>query len=200
MQAVTSLMFTALNQVLQQRPVTAVAFFGVYDMRQSFLFMPMNGLGQALISIAAYNYGAGKTERVRQADRITTISAAVIALIGTALFFLFGKQLLLLFAASEEMLQLGVPALRIISLTFLPASLTMITGYYRSDLGDGVTNMLSAILRQFLPLVSCAYLLARVTGSSSVWFAFWISEACGPLYALWRRRRTEVMPAVREDA
>jgi Na+-driven multidrug efflux pump len=131
-----------------------------------------------------YNYGAARPDRIREGAKIIYLSAGLTALAGTAVFHLFGGSLLRLFSVGEAMLSLGIPALRIISLTFFPASMTMITGYFASGLGDGVTNMAASFLRQFVPLIPCAFLLARHGGIGMVWYAFWISEAAGLAYAL----------------
>ena len=189
MQAMTSFMVTAFNAILLPFSSTAVAFFGVYYKLQNFLFMPMNGLGQAAIPIAGYNYGAGRPERILEAGKIIYISACSVSLAGTAVFHLFGGSLLGLFSAGEAMRELGIPALRIISLTFVPAGVTMITGYFASGLGDGITNMAAAFLRQFVPLIPCAFFLARYGGIGRVWYAFWISEAAGLVFALFRLRK-----------
>ena len=186
MQAMTSLMVTAFNAILLPFSSAAVAFFGVYYKLQNFLFMPMNGLGQAAIPIAGYNYGARRPDRILEAGKILYISACAVSLAGTLIFHLSGGPLLCLFSAGEAMLDLGIPALKIISLTFVPAAVTMITGYFASGLGDGMTNMTAAFLRQFVPLIPCAFLLARYLGIGRVWYAFWISEAAGLIFALVR--------------
>lgn len=84
------------------------------------------------------------------------------------------------------MLAIGVPALRVISISFAVASVTMITGYFLSGLGDGVTNMVGAFLRQFVPLIPAAWLFAKFGGIQAVWYAIWISEICGAVYAVAR--------------
>ena len=189
MQAMNSMMVTAFNAILLPFSSTAVAFFGVYYKLQNFLFMPMNGLGQAAIPIIGYNYGARNKERILQAAKITYVAAAIIAVIGTVIFQLFGGVLLGIFSASQTMLEIGVPALRIISVSFVFASITMMTGYIASGLGDGTTNMIGSILRQFVPMIPVAYLLARIGGIDRVWYAIWISEILGMLYSLIRMRR-----------
>ncbi len=189
MQAMTSVMVTALNTILITISSTAVAFFGVYYKLQNFLFMPMNGLGQASIPIVGYNFGAGKKERIIQASKVVYLAGIVIALVGMVIFQVFGGGLLNLFAASEEMLAMGIPALRIISLSFVFASVTMITGYVASGLGDGITNMCGAFIRQFCPLIPCAYLLVGIGGITSVWYSILISEAAGVLYSAIRARK-----------
>lgn len=188
-QAMISLMVSAFNAILLPISGTAVAFFGVYYKLQNFLFMPMNGLGQAAIPIVGYNYGARNRERIKEASKVVYIAAAVIAVIGTAVFQLFGRPLLDIFSASEAMLEIGVPALRVISVSFLPAAVTMITGYLASGLGDGVTNMVGAFLRQFVPLLPCAYLLSKIGGVGALWYAFWISEVVGILFSVCRMSR-----------
>ena len=189
MQAMTSVMVTAFNAILLPFSTTAVAFFGVYYKLQSFLFMPMNGLGQAMIPIVGYNHGARNRDRILQAAKVVYPWAVGLSLAGTALFSLFGGQLLSLFSAGEEMLAMGIPALRIISVSFALAGFTMLTGYFTSGLGDGITNMAAAFLRQFFPLIPCAWLLAKTGGVGAAWFAIWISEIAGAVYAALRLRR-----------
>lgn len=188
-QGLNSVMVTAFNAILLPFSATAVAFFGVYCKLQSFLFMPISGLGQALVPIVGYNYGAGRKDRVLHSARVAYPAAAVIALWGTALFCLAGRPLLALFSAGGEMLALGVPALRLLSATFPLAAVTNITGYFASGLGDGVTNMAGSILRQFVPLLPCAWLLASAGGVGAVWYSFWISEGAAAAFALIRFRQ-----------
>ena len=189
MQAMNSMMVTAFNAILLPFSTTAVAFFGIYYKLQNFLFMPMNGLGQAAIPIVGYNYGAGNKKRILEASKVIYIAAAVIALAGTLIFQLFGRTLLGFFSAGDALLQIGIPALRIISISFIFASVTMSTGYIASGLGDGMTNMVGSLLRQFLPLIPCAYLLAKLGGIDNVWYAIWISELTAFLFALIRIRQ-----------
>lgn len=196
MQAMTSMMVTAFNAILMPISSTAVAFFGVYYKLQNFLFMPMNGLGQAAIPIVGFNYGARNKARILQTAKVIYPAAVAIALLGTVVFQLFGGQLLGLFSASEAMLALGIPALRIISVSFALASATMMTGYFASGLGDGITNMVGAFLRQFCPLIPCAYLMAKVSGIDFMWYSICFSEVVGVVYAIIRLKsllKTRVM-------
>ena len=187
-QAMQSMMVTCVNAILQPFSTTAVAFFGVYYKLQSFLFMPMNGLGQADIPIIGYNYGAKNPDRIKKAMKLTYPAAAVIALIGTAAFMILPEQLLGIFAASDAMLKVGVPALRIIAPTFILASVTTISGYCASGLQDGITNMAGAVIRQFIPLIPCVWILAKTGGIGTVWYAFWISEIPAMIFGMLRIR------------
>lgn len=189
MQAMGSIMVSGMNAILISLSATAVAFFGVYFKLQNFLFMPMNGLGQALIPIVGYNYGAKNGQRVKAALKVAVPAAVSIALAGTVIFFLFPKALLGLFSASAEMLAIGVPALRLISVTFVFGSLTLVLGYAASGLGNGLMNMIGAALRQLIVLLPLAYLLSRLAGIHQIWFAMWAAEAIAALYAVLGMRR-----------
>lgn len=184
MQAMGSLMVAAVNAILLTASPTAVAFFGAYYKLQNFLMMPMNGLGQAAIPIVGFNYGAKNHRRITDTWKLMIPSAVIMALIGTAVFELFPGPLLSLFNASPAMLEIGIPALRIIAVTFALAAVTVICGYFASGLGNGVINMLGAAIRQVVVLVPCVWLLIHLFGLSATWFGIWISEAAAFLVSL----------------
>lgn len=183
MQAIGSIMTFTVNAILLQVSSTAVAFFGIYYKLQNFLMMPINGLGQAAIPVVGYNYGARKLPRVRQAWNSLIPAGAIIAFIGTILFWLFPKQLLQLFSASPQMLTLGVPALRIVSVSFVLAAITILCGYFASGLGNGTINMISAAIRQFVLLIPCLWLFIKCFGIDQSWYAFWIAESIACIYS-----------------
>ena len=189
MQAIGSVMTFAVNGILLGVSSTAVAFFGIYYKLQNFLMMPVNGLGQAAIPVVGFNYGSGQSDRVQQAWKVLLPTGVVFALCGTAVFMLFPAQLLGLFSASDEMLAFGVPALRIISMTFLFAVITILCGYFASGLGNGMVNMIGGALRQLVVLVPCLWLLIRTMGIDRAWFAFWVSEVIACAYSLWATKK-----------
>lgn len=183
-QSIGSIMVAAINAILMPFSSTAVAFFGVYYKLQNFLFMPMNGLGQAAIPIVGYCYGSKNYNRIKEAIRTILPIAIGIALAATVIFMVFPSVLLGLFSPSKEMLSIGVPALRIISITFALASVTMILGYSMSGLGTGMVNMLGTALRQLIIFVPLAYLFASHFGIGKVWYSMWISELIAVVYAV----------------
>ncbi len=188
-QAMGSIMISAMNAILMPFSSTAVAFFGAYYKLQNFLFMPVNGLGQAALPIVGYNFGSKKNARIRQAVKTAIMAAVVLAAVAMVIFLVFPKQLLLMFSASEDMLSMGVPALRIISITFLLFSVTTVIGFSLTGLGNGLVNMISCALRQLVLLVPSAYLLGKLGGTGAVWFAFWISEAVAAIYSIFSLKR-----------
>lgn len=183
MQAIGSIMTFAVNSILLPISATSVAFFGIYYKLQNFLMMPINGLGQAAIPIVGYNYGDKKYSRVQQTWKTLLPTGAVIALCGTIIFWCFPGQLLQLFSASQEMLTLGIPALRIISIFFVLAAVTILCGYFSSGLGNGIINMISAAIRQLILLVPCLWIFIKFSGISHGWYAFWIAEIVACIYS-----------------
>jgi putative MATE family efflux protein len=188
-QSIGSIMVASINAILMPFSSTAVAFFGVYYKLQNFLFMPMNGLGQAAIPIVGYCYGAKNYKRIREAIRTTLPIAITIALAASVIFIAFPSFLLSLFSASKEMLAIGVPALRVISVTYAFSAVTMILGYSMSGLGNGMVNMLGTALRQLIIFVPMAYLLASCFGIDKVWYSMWISETVAMLFAIIASRK-----------
>ncbi|MCD8158145.1 MAG: hypothetical protein LUD77_04405 [Clostridiales bacterium] len=176
-------MIAAANVILMPFSPTAVAFFGVYYKLQNFLFMPMNGLGQAAIPIVGYNYGADKKHRIVELFKSIIPIAVGIAAAATIIFLIIPSPLLKLFSASNEMLAMGVPALRIISVTFIFASITLVLGYSVSGLGNGVVNMLGTGIRQFILLIPVMYVFTKFFGISFAWYSFWIAELAAALYS-----------------
>lgn len=175
MQSTGSAMVVGMNAILIAFTGTAVAVFGVYFKLQSFVFMPVFGLNQGLMPVMGYNFGAGKINRLLSAVKIGCAIAAVIMGIGMAGFWLAPDKLLLIFNASGRMLQIGVPALRTISLCFLPAAFGIVFSTTFQAVGDGMKSLVISLLRQLVILLPCAYLLSKI-GLDAVWYAFPIAE------------------------
>ena len=173
MQAMGSVMNFGINALLAD--ATATAFFGVYWKLQNFVFMPMNGLGQACLPIIGFNYGAKQKERIRATVRTALIWGTALGLAGTAVFLLFPGPLLSLFNAGEALLAIGIPATRIMCCTFVFAAITTILGLCASGLGNGLINMTGTGLRQVVLLLPCFALLQAQLSRSAAWYAVWIS-------------------------
>ena len=192
MQSIGSVMTFAMNQILIAFSSTAVAVFGVYFKLQSFVFMPVFGLNNGTVPIIAYNYGARKPERMRQTIRYGVSAAVTIMAAGTLLFHAMPNQLLRIFDASEEMLRIGVPALRIIPLSFPVAGFCIGCGSVFQALGYSVYSMVISMVRQLFVLIPCAYLIGRLTGNvTMVWWAFVIAEVFSLMLTLHFYRRVD---------
>ena len=155
---------------------TAVAVYGAYFKLQSFIFMPVFGLNNGMVPIVAFNYGAQKPERIHKTFRIAMAYAVGIMLLGLLVFQLFPAALLALFDASPDMIAIGVPALRRISLCFVFAGICIISSSTCQALGYSIYGMLISIARQIVVLIPCAYLLSKTGVLDNIWLAFPIAE------------------------
>ena len=177
MAAIGSVMTFGMNKILIAFTSTATAVFGVYFKLQSFIFMPVFGLNNGMIPIIAYNYGARNKKRITQAAKLSVLIAVTIMIIGLIIFQTCSGFLLKnLFDASENMLSIGVPALRIISLSFLFAGYCIIVGSVFQALGNGVYSLIVSVARQLVVILPVAYLFARFFGLSMVWWSIPIAE------------------------
>ena len=190
MQSIGSVMTFLMNQILIVFSSTAVAVFGVYFKLQSFVFMPVFGLNNGTVPIVAYNFGARKGDRMKKTIKYSICAAIGIMICGALLFQSIPDKLLMLFDASDEMLRLGVPALRIISLGFPLAGFGIGASSVFQALGYSVYSMVISLIRQLVVLIPCAYLIGQVTGDvTGVWWAFFIAEAVSLVVsALYLRR------------
>jgi putative MATE family efflux protein len=177
MVAIGSIMNFGLNKILLWvSGSTAAAVFGVYFKLQSFIFMPIFGLNNGMIPIVAYNYGAAKPDRIKRTIFLAGRAAVMIMAVGTVLFWVFPKFFLGLFSASENMMAMGVVALRIISIHFMIAGVSIICSSALQALGHGFFSMITSIVRQLVVLLPAAFVLALIGGINAVWWAFPISE------------------------
>ncbi|MCD7739100.1 MAG: MATE family efflux transporter [Lachnospiraceae bacterium] len=176
MVAIGSIMTFCINNILVVFSSTAVAVFGVYFKLQSFAFMPVFGMNNGIVPIVAYNYGARKPERITKTIRLGMLYAECIMLFVFLLMQLIPTQLLRLFSASDDMLAIGVPALRTISYSFLLAGICVVCTSFFQALGSGVSSMLISFLRQLVVLVPLAFLLSQTGDLSMVWYAWPIAE------------------------
>jgi len=176
MQSIGSIMTYGMNQILIAFSTTATAVFGVYFKLQSFVFMPIFGLNNGMVPIVAYNYGAQKRKRLLKTVKLSVAYAVGIMTIGLLIFQLIPDKLFMLFDASEQMLKMGVPALRIISVHFPLAGICIVCGSLFQALGNAVYSMINSICRQIVVLLPAAYLLAQLGNVNYVWWSLPIAE------------------------
>ena len=204
MQCVGSVMTFFMNQILMAFSATAVAVFGVYFKLQSFVFMPIFGMNNGMVPIISYNYGARKPERVKKTIRLSVFYAEFIMLVGFCIFQFLPDKLLGLFAASDAMLAIGVPALRIICPHFLLAGAGIVLSSVFQALGNGVFSLTVSICRQLVVLIPAAWLLSHTGEVNMVWWAFIIAEVVSlalSLVFMARINRTVIVPlSEKQDA
>lgn len=184
MQSIGSVMTYCMNRILIEFSSTATAVFGVYFKLQSFFFMPVFGLNNGITPIIAYNYGAKQRKRMIKTIKLSLIVAFCLTFIGFLSFEAIPQVLLGMFNASEDMLTIGVPALRIIGIHYLIAWFCIVIGTVFQALGKAVFSMIVSIMRQLVVLIPAAYILAKLGGLHAVWWSFPIAEVISLLVTL----------------
>lgn len=195
MQAIGSVMIMGLNSILIALSSTAVAVLGVYFKLQSFVMMPVFGLGQGALPIMGYNYGARNRSRLMKTLKMEGIFATIIMVIGTLLFFFIPETLLGLFSASPDMLTIGVPALKIIGLCFPFSAWGISISNFFQAVGSGVNSLVISLMRQLICILPLAWIFSRTLGLQAVWFAFPLAEMVSmatSLLLLYRVYRNQV--------
>ncbi|MCI9210622.1 MAG: MATE family efflux transporter [Eubacterium sp.] len=190
MQSIGSVMTFFMNKILLGFTSTAAAVFGVYFKLQSFIFMPVFGMNNGLIPIVAYNFGAGYRERIVKVMKSSMAAAVVIMLAGLITAELIPEQLLLLFNASEQMLTIGVFALRVLSLCYIFAGVSIVASGLFQGLGKSVYSLVLSVIRQLVILIPAAYLLSLTGRLEAVWFSFPLAEIASLLVTLLYLKKT----------
>lgn len=206
MLSIGSIMTLGMNTILMGFTSTATAIFGVYFKLQSFAIMPVSGMNNAMVPIIAYNYGARHRKRIIETVKLGVVAATVFLVCVMLLFQIFPEQVFSLFEASEDMLSMGIPALRIITLHFLFAGFSIISGSVFQALGKGTLSLAASVIRQLVVLLPTAYLLSLTGEVNHVWWSFPIAEIasaafCGLfLYRIYIRIIKPLGEAVPETA
>ena len=180
MQSIGSVMVFGMNQILIAFTDTATAVFGVYFKLQSFFFMPVFGLNNGMVPIVSYNYGARKPDRIIKTIRLSVCYATAMLVIGCIVFQVFPAQLLALFQSENEtggdLVSIGVPALRLISLSWLLAGFGIVSSAVFQAMNHGMLSLAASLVRQLVVLLPAAFLLSRFFPLEIVWLAFPIAE------------------------
>ncbi len=195
--AMSSVMTFGMNRILVGFSSTAVAVFGVYYRLQSFAFMPIFGLNNGMVPIIAYNYGAAKTKRITRTLQLSILYGTLIMILAFLIAQLLTEPLLALFNASEEMMAIGIVALKTISLGFLLAGANVVVSSFFQAMGNGVYSMIVSIFRQLVLLLPLAYIFSLTGNVDLVWLSFPIAEALAfalGMYLLYRIYRKIIRP------
>ncbi len=176
MNALGALMVVFANIFLVAYSMTSVAFFGIYFKIQQLIVMTVNGLIQGCMPVMGYNYGAKNRSRLMETFKAGLIIAIVMMACGTAILWIFPSQALHLFQASKDMMAFGIPALRIMSSSYILAAGGYMFASFFQATGRIRYSLLINLLRQLVLLVPLMWLLSAIMGISGIWWAFPAAE------------------------
>ena len=180
-----------INTILYQFSSTAVAIYGILLKVQNLAQIGVQGMNNGLIPIIAYNYGAKKEKRIHETIRCAFLYAVVIMTVILIILELIPDKILLLFDASEQMMRLGVPAVRIMSVSFFVSSIGIIFAAIFQGFGNGTYSMYLAFMRQVILLIPMLLLGAYLGNITMIWWGFAAAEALAIPYGIWLYRRNK---------
>jgi len=189
--AICSVMSFGMNQILKAE-VIALAVFTVFYKLWCFVAMPVNGLLQGLVPVIGYNYGAKNREQIQSALKISIIIGAAMMAIVTLIFQLFTPQLIALFDNGEneqDFMDLGIYALKVISIVFIPFGIGQVCSNIFQGMGDGKPSLIHALLHQCILLLPVAWLFLKIGRTTMIWYSFWLAEIVATIAVLFIYRR-----------
>ena len=190
MTSITSFLTVGMNLILKKFSEDAITVFGVYFKLNSFVFMPVFGLNNGMVPILSYNYGAKKHDRIIKTVRLGMSCAVIYMLAGLAVFEIMPDKLLMIFSASENVMNIGVTALRIIALSFIFAGIGIVSSTVFQSIGNPVHSLLISVLRQLVIILPVAYLLSLTGSVSNVWWSYPIAEVASFILSVFFLRKT----------
>lgn len=189
MNAISSVIIFILNSMLRVFGQSAIAAYGIMFKLQSFAFLPIIGISNAMVSIISFNYGARHVSRIKRSIRLALISGFTLVGIATIALWIFPNQIFDLFNATENMRRIGVPMIRIVSLSYIVASVSIISVGVFQALGNWKSAILQSFLRQFFILLPTFYLLSLTGNINLVWWSFLISEGLNTIMCIFFLKR-----------
>ena len=189
MSALVSVLTFGMNIILKAYEPAAATVFGVYFKLQSFVYMPVFGMNNGIVPIIAYNYGAEKPKRITDTLKLGVICSVVIMIVGLLLFQLIPVQLLGMFAPTDDMIRLGETALRIFSVSFVFAGVSIVLSSGFQALGNGFYSMIVFIVRLIVPTLPFAWLFGIIGGVDCIWWSLPVSDLLGLIVAILLMRR-----------
>ena len=190
MTSITSFLTVGMNLILKKISEDAITVFGVYFKLNSFVFMPVFGLNNGMVPILSYNYGAKKHDRIIKTVRLGMSCAVIYMLAGLAVFEIMPDKLLMIFSASENVMNIGVTALRIIALSFIFAGIGIVSSTVFQSIGNPLHSLLISVLRQLVIILPVAYLLSLTGSVSNVWWSYPIAEVASFILSVFFLRKT----------
>lgn len=184
MESITAILTIGMNKILMTFSETAVTFWGVYLKLQSFIFMPAFGLNNGLIPVVGYNFGARNKQRIKSAIKIGLVACVAIMLVGVLIFMTIPNLILGLFNASDTMLAIGVPALRMICCGFVFAGVSIVLIGFFQAIGSGFLSLIISLVRQLILILPAVYLLGKYFGLGASWIAFPFAEIIAMLVSI----------------
>lgn len=182
MNVLGAVMVSFANAVLVGFSITAVSFFGAFFKVQQIVERGVNSLVQGVLPIMSFNFGAKDYGRLHQALKLGIIFAVIIMGVGTLFILMFPEAILSIFKADEAMIQMGVPAMRIMVLGYVFAGMGIVFATYMQAVKNIKQSIIINLLRQAVILLPLMEVLSNAIGITGVWIAYPVAEIVTYVY------------------
>lgn len=174
-----------LNKMLSAISTSAIAALGAYFKVQSFVFMPIFGVNNGLVPIVAYNYGAKNKDRILKTIKLAFITVTFMMILVSSIIMIFPREILGIFSASDKMLEIGIPMLRICALSYIFAGISIVGTAVFQAFGNGILTLFDSILRQIIVLLPVAYIAVKFFTVNEIWWGYVIAEFASTLFVIY---------------
>ncbi|MBN1161338.1 MAG: MATE family efflux transporter [Dehalococcoidales bacterium] len=164
-----SLAFLLFNRVVSSFGSIEIAAFGIIMRISDLAFMPIMGVSHGLLPVVGFNFGAGNFKRLWQAVKMASIGLAIFLALATLFFTIFTPQIIDIFSDDPVLMDIAVPAMRIMLSTLLLVGPTMMFITAFQGLSNGTMALFLSLLRQFLFFVPLLFLFRYLFGLYGVW-------------------------------
>lgn len=201
MQGFVSVVTMGVNMILISFSTTAVAIYGVVLKVLNMILIMPHGIGLGVIPVVAYNYGAKKRSRVKEAIKFSVIFSIVVGTIGMIILNIIPALILNMFNPTEEMQSIGITAIRILSVTIPLGGISIVLSSFFQGLGLAKYSMYLSLARQIILLMPIVFLLSLTEVLPLVWLGFPIAEGLAIIigYMLYKRSNIEVISKIEEE-
>lgn len=179
----------SVSQIIAARTAASfgdipLAVLGVLVRASSFAFGPCMGIGQGMLPLVGYNFGAQKKERVGEVVIKAGLSGFAWGTLCWVMAMLFSTQVMSLFGSEPDFLAAATPAFQIYALGFFTVGLQTILGFFFQGMGKGLSSLVVASSRQLIFLIPCLLIMPGIFGLTGVWAAYPVADTLSVVLTL----------------
>jgi putative MATE family efflux protein len=184
--------FVAMGVVIRTAAsfgVVPLAVLGILVRAVRFIQMPILGLGQGIMPVISYNFGADKKARVGEVVRKVALSGSVWSAVCWVVIMLFPTQVMAIFSGEKAFLAEGGEAIRLFAMISLTLGLQMVPGFFFQGIGKGGPAIVLVATQNLVFLLLPVLVLPRLFGLTGLWLSFAAADALSLALGLgWMRR------------
>lgn len=176
-QSLTSIALALVNIAVIPFGDSGVAAIGIILRVTSLGLYVLFGIAQGFQPIAAYNFGAGKIDRVKEAIKYALVICSLFSLTLTLTFIVFSKNIIMIFSSHPEVVEMGSKSLVVIMLIFIANGFQILITTLFQALGKGRDSFILAVSRQGIFFIPAIAILPKVLGFPGIPFSFMAADA-----------------------